>query len=209
MALGYPSHDNVTRMHKLFPKVAREPLSPPLLHQSWAQRCNVLLTVTKTRTYERLSGFDLAPNQLSWKKRFVDVLRVFNVIGLWSANTLTDESTMKCGGLLIWCSYRVNGLHLYGECYKMQETFYARKKHLKQKLSMHINISKQDSTQTEHDSNLLKSLIETILSRGTLGCRFVAFMHASRSSSADGWVAFVNSSFQGQELTLIFNFLRQ
>lgn len=27
MALGYPSHDNVTRMHKLFPKVAREPLS--------------------------------------------------------------------------------------------------------------------------------------------------------------------------------------
>lgn len=26
MALGYPSHDNVTRMHKLFPKVAREPL---------------------------------------------------------------------------------------------------------------------------------------------------------------------------------------
>lgn len=27
MALGYPSHDNVTRMNKLFPKVAREPLS--------------------------------------------------------------------------------------------------------------------------------------------------------------------------------------
>lgn len=30
MALGYPSHDNVTWIHKLFPKVAREPLSPAL-----------------------------------------------------------------------------------------------------------------------------------------------------------------------------------
>lgn len=93
----------------------------------------------------------------------------------------------------------------------MQETFYARKKHPKQKLSTHINknISKQDSTPTELDGNLLKSLTEAILSRGTFSSRFVAFMHASRSSSADGWIAFVNSSFQGQELTLIFNFLRQ
>lgn len=27
MALGYPSHDNMTRTHKLFAEVAREPLS--------------------------------------------------------------------------------------------------------------------------------------------------------------------------------------
>lgn len=32
MALGYPSHDNVKRMHKLFPKVAREPLSSSSIH---------------------------------------------------------------------------------------------------------------------------------------------------------------------------------
>lgn len=85
------------------------------------------------------------------------------------------------------------------------------KKHQKQKLSTlstHVNISEQDSTQTEHDCNLLKSLTQTI-SRGTFSSHSVAFMHISHSSSADGWIVLVNSSFQGQELTLIFNFLRQ
>lgn len=84
MALGYPSHDNVTRMHKLFPKVARERLTPISI------RAKHRGAMCYDR-YKRLPGFDLALNKFKQKQDFADILAVLYVRNSWSKNTTTSE----------------------------------------------------------------------------------------------------------------------